>query len=234
MKLLQKSEIDAAKVADKKREIDEGTKLAKRIDSLREIAAQEETALAKFRSETLKNLNDEIVPKVAERDSLDGQIKTRKDELIELQKPLDSKWEEIKNREKEIDLRESSVSGRELSAKEQEKKLILAREDVEKTITRAALDKAISEAHIHTAKAATDRANRALEGATKAAKDVLEITRLEEIKLTHREEMVSAREGDVTIKETDLSTREKALADGWILLLDRQAMLEQELKRAKQ
>ena len=53
IKLLSKSEIDKAKNADKAKEIAEGLKISRKVDSLRELMADEEKALEKFRSESL-------------------------------------------------------------------------------------------------------------------------------------------------------------------------------------
>lgn len=60
MKLLPKSEITKLQAQDKKQAIDEGVKLARKIDNLREVASQEEASLDKFRSETLSSINKDI------------------------------------------------------------------------------------------------------------------------------------------------------------------------------
>ena len=54
MRLMKKSDITKANAQAKKREIDEGVKLAKRIDGLRETLADEEQSLEKFPSHDLK------------------------------------------------------------------------------------------------------------------------------------------------------------------------------------
>lgn len=70
MKLLSKSDVQKAKSLDRQREIDEGLKLARRVDALREIAAAEESSLAKFRIETIAKIHDEISILAAKRDEL--------------------------------------------------------------------------------------------------------------------------------------------------------------------
>ena len=76
MKLLPKSDIAKAKSVDKQREIDEGMKLAKRVDSLREVAAAEEASLKKFRSETLGAINTEITANATKRDELTQEVQS--------------------------------------------------------------------------------------------------------------------------------------------------------------
>ncbi len=62
VKLLSKREIDVAKARDRQREIAEGTKLAQRVDGLRELAADEEKSLNDFRIKTLTAINEETTP----------------------------------------------------------------------------------------------------------------------------------------------------------------------------
>lgn len=85
MNLLPKKEIDLLKSSEKKIEIDQGIRLARKIDLLRETAAQEEDNLRKFRDETLKVIKAEI----------DGLLRRKKivEDEITL---LENKKEDIK------------------------------------------------------------------------------------------------------------------------------------------
>lgn len=78
MKLLSKIEINTLKSVERKKEIDEGVKLAKKVDTLREVASKEESNLRKFRIETLAIIQSEINLKIKERDSLLEEIKKLK------------------------------------------------------------------------------------------------------------------------------------------------------------
>ena len=60
IKLLTKQEINLRKANEKRLEIEEGRKLASRVDNLRELVAQEEASLASFRAKTVANIGAEI------------------------------------------------------------------------------------------------------------------------------------------------------------------------------
>lgn len=60
MKLLAKNEIDKSKTAERQLEVNEGAKLARMIDELRRVRSEEESNLAKFRSESFKELRREV------------------------------------------------------------------------------------------------------------------------------------------------------------------------------
>lgn len=100
IKLLPKSEIDKLKSSDRQREIDEGVKLAKKVDALREIQSQEEVSLTKFRNETVKVIVSEINAKILERDALIEKIAERRHELLLLSGPIDRAWLFYVNSEK--------------------------------------------------------------------------------------------------------------------------------------
>ena len=70
MKLLKKSEINTLKAQERKAEIDQGLKLSRRVDVLRETAAQEEASLEAFRRSSIKAINEEIKQLTYVRDSL--------------------------------------------------------------------------------------------------------------------------------------------------------------------
>lgn len=84
IRLLKKSEIDKIKSQERKRELDSGLTLAKRIDSLREIHAEEEKSLLNFRNKTVAEIQKEINKKIQERDSISLQVNEKKELLQEL------------------------------------------------------------------------------------------------------------------------------------------------------
>lgn len=103
VKLLSKREIDVRKAQDRQREIAEGTKLAHRVDGLRELAADEEKSLNDFRIKTLTALQEEIDPRIIERDELLNELVALRDERKALQKPLDDEWLKVRAVSREVD-----------------------------------------------------------------------------------------------------------------------------------
>lgn len=74
MKLRDKLEISTLKAKEKQQEIDEGKKLAKAIEVLRETRVKEEANLRKFRDESMKLIVSEVKSKMVERDHLNDDI----------------------------------------------------------------------------------------------------------------------------------------------------------------
>lgn len=94
LRLLPKEEIQKKKADEKFREIQEGLKLAKRVDSLREIQSQEEASLAEFRKKTLESIHEETTAKAKERDSLISEVETLEKRKEEALQPLEDEWSE--------------------------------------------------------------------------------------------------------------------------------------------
>lgn len=82
MRLLDKLTLAAQKSSERAREIAEGAKLAKSIDTLRKTYANEQTNLKKFRDATLDEIKLEISELTKRRDSLRGQIHVMEEKLL--------------------------------------------------------------------------------------------------------------------------------------------------------
>lgn len=76
MKLLSREDIAKQKSSERKSEVDEGIKLARKIDVLRETASNEETKLSKFRAEGLKQLKEDIDGLMSLKTALERDVQT--------------------------------------------------------------------------------------------------------------------------------------------------------------
>ncbi len=123
MKLLLKQETSTLKSVERKKEIDEGVKLAKQVDALRETVAKEQKNLKEFRDQSLKAITVEIESKIKERDLLIADIETKKLDRIRLGAPIDltNEWKaidiskkEIANTQMELLTRETDIINREI------------------------------------------------------------------------------------------------------------------------
>lgn len=231
MRLLAKSEIDKAKAVEKKREVDEGMKLARRVDNLREIAAQEEASLLKFRQQTVATIHDEIITEQSKLDLLKAEVGSLAEQKVILQKPLDEEWQKLKQDREEFDAkadllfhRENAVSLREKSVQEdkRESEALLANARHAENLThelacQAIENKKLTEKELATAVAIVERTQKFV------------ASKKEE--LTHMDMVVRQREVSATIREKALVDREKALDIRNLQLLDREAMLERDFKR---
>lgn len=116
-RLLSKREIDTAKAKDRQREIEEGMKIAKRVDVLRQTSASEEAGLDEFRRKQLAHIQSQIDPKILELQAIESEIRQRKQEREVLLRPLSEKWNEVKQKEIEIDKKAEETAQKEAQLK---------------------------------------------------------------------------------------------------------------------
>jgi len=222
MKLLPKSDIAKAKSVDKQREIDEGMKLAKRVDSLREVAAAEEASLKKFRSETLQAINAEITANTTKRDELTQEVHSLEERKAEALKPLTKELETIKDSLELIEVKSDLLDKwkeaierkeRELASRDE---LLSSRENV--------IHLKLQDTDRRLAESATlrDNAERQNELASETLRKAQQDSSVKIANALQREEWVKERETTAFAKEEELRKKEIDLAKEWSLLKDRQ------------
>ncbi len=90
--LLSKRQVDEAKAKDKAQEVAEGLKLTRRVDGLRALTLETEANYEKYRTQTLEEIQKQIDAKIAESDSLEKGIETKRSELFSLSGSIDKAW----------------------------------------------------------------------------------------------------------------------------------------------
>lgn len=233
MRLLPKSELTKAIASEQKMTVDEGAKLARRIDSLREIAAQEEVSLEKFRRETVAKIHEQITKLAAERDEIEADVALAALDLKEKRKPLDKEWEKVVEERKELESRGEKATLRENFLRDEEEAVRRDCKEVEIELTKANQYRLLGESRLRDAEQAAEKAELAQKAADVAEKEAKELKESTEREVTHRISVVESLEKNATVRETELAAREKELVDGLRLLKDREAMLERNLKRNK-
>lgn len=233
MKLMPKSEVEKAKATEQKQNIDEGMKIARRIDNLREIAASEEVSLENFRRTTVEKIHEEISTEAKKREDLRAEVAILEERRKKALEPLEAEWsvlhaskEELKNSWEEFDSRCVSLTGIEHAADN-------TRKEADGILARAKTKDELSNTRLHQAESAAQAAESALAHASVVHEEAMAYEAKIKEQVTHRENIVLAREIDDTIRGKELLAREIALADGWILLRDREALLERTIKRSK-
>ena len=103
MQLLKKSIVSGEIALQKKQQIDEGIKIAGKVDSLRATLADLEHQHQQFAEQSRYQLESELKPLFDEIASTKREIERLREEKRILSIPLDSKWEEVNNKSKEID-----------------------------------------------------------------------------------------------------------------------------------
>ncbi len=228
MRLLAKSEVAKAKSIDRQREIDEGLKLANRVDALRHTAAEEEAALNKFRINTIAKINEEIVTKAKEREELEVGNVFLREERIRLKGPIDlvQEWEMVRkdkaeNEEtsdyllrKEIDLTEKENIVRDAQAgfSKREAKIKEKEEWAEKVVKEASV--------LHNeARIASSEAQNTL---TKTNEEIEERC----VALTQKEDEVAIKEADLLSREAQVKLDKAEIINEKKYIADRRKMLE--------
>ncbi len=233
VKLLSKREIDVRKAQDRQREIAEGTKLAHRVDGLRELAADEEKSLNDFRIKTLTAINEETTPLFKERDELLNELVALRDERKGLLKPLDDEWLKVRAVSKDLD-KESEVLAQE---KAQLKLAIGANIQREKENTIETERLADTEERVKELLVKIDRMNKDaatdLMNARATAKQIVSNAQAFEASITLREKRATMLEELVEQrrKENDIVTRNNDAER--VRIRDAYATLERTKKQIK-
>lgn len=102
MKILAKNEVSAAKNVDRKREIDEGVKLVRKVEALRKTHANEEATLKVFREQSVAQAMKDIEELVERKQNLTNEVADLEAKKIAANVPLDSEWERLREWEKEV------------------------------------------------------------------------------------------------------------------------------------
>lgn len=233
MRLLPKQEISVRQATKQKAEIDEGIKLARRVDSLREIVANEEASLASFRTTTLKTIQDDINKLETERNEVINEVKTLRNEIQEGNKVLDVRENDIKNQEIVLKQYENDINERlnvlKIASEELKKQSKLSSKYYLQTLNAVEI---IEDTRLDIASAyvaAQDYLEEALHVNTSATALKAEV----ENELRTRDIAVASRERDVTIRAEHLDALSKSLDTRELQLIDREQTLEREFNRLR-
>lgn len=231
MKLLAKSDVAKHKATEKQREIEEGVKLAQRVDTLREVVAHEEASLEKFRRETVASIHKEIVGLTAERDTLKAEVKTLQTLREEAIRPLDEQRENLHKTASAQEAIQQQLDDRYISLKTKERYVDDTLRDLSTRNERLKQQEARAQELLVEAddkrKVAEDKESQANSLLTQAKQTIEKAT----VDIEERERFIQSREQAVSAKEEELRTKEIDLAKDFIRLKDREATLERNLKR---
>ncbi len=233
IKLLSKQEINQRQALQRHSEIEEGRKLAKRVDNLRELAVEEEASLASFRANTLKAINADIKKATTEHEVILNQVKELRGELETGFSELKKAERVLKLKEEDLVLRENQVEKRIDLVKEKEKQV---RKDFEENQTIAS--------RLEYANSRLVQINLEADEKMQAANDMYEDA---DFKKAHTERLyervmkelhdkditVASKERDLIIRAGHLDELKEALRVKELTLIDREQTLEREYKRLK-
>jgi len=233
IRLLSKQEVDKAKAIDRKREVDEGLKLARKVDDLREIVVQEEASLEKFRRATVANIHTATTEAQRILDQIKAEVAVLRREHKDLERVLAEDWSEVGEAQPALAKLRKSLEEKEKVLVEAER-MALAELEYAK-IDRIGADKDRRQASSLLNDALQDKreAMIALEKVHKMEKNVKDTRTVLEQEFTDRDKVLAKKERDFALKEHNVTDRERELSVGWKILNDRKAMFERTIKRNK-
>ena len=231
MKLLPKSVVNTEIASQKKKQIDEGLLIAKKVDALRETLA----SLEKQHKDFLNGMQDELKAQI---DPLIKEIAQRKLEITDLEEkrrklliPLDTAWDEVNKIKTDITSKQEELSKKEKELKKSEEvlenRLKKEKENVFKINT---IRNEIAKSH-QKAEENEDKTKQVLESTEIIKKDVLK-------ELEEKTSLIKSREAQVAVKEREnnllregLDKESKFIKEEKIRLADQRATLERALAR---
>lgn len=231
MKLLDKYQINTLKATERKKEIDEGLKLAKKVDALRELTAKEQANIEKFREQTLKEVKNEITDLISQRGVLDTDVKRLQEERQRLLVPLTNEWLEVSNLKEQLNDKKEEIHEKEIEFIQKTDDLVnrikaLYIEEQRIEDTRNEIDKQLAEVTEFRNKKKT-----VLLDIQEHQKEVYTDCETKIKELTDRELDVASRERDEKNKEDLLNNKEKELNKQSIAIRDKYETLNRTIKR---
>lgn len=231
MKLLDRKEINMAKASERRLEVEEGRKLATRVDSLRELFSKEQGSLAKYRDETVKVVIQDVVDAIARLDQINQECKAAEERRDIAMLPLTEKRKELDDREAKIIESEKITLDARNEAETNVRETEHLKKDQESAVREAQILQDDAKKTNNTAKRLEKAANEILKNAEKVkinatdeATSLLDDVYRIEAECEARENAVKLREDKVAAEDERLSARERAI-------IDREESLDREIKR---
>lgn len=231
MRLLPKSEINVRQAQQKRAEIDEGVKLANRVDNLREIAAREEESLSSFRNNTLKAIAAEIKKAEDERSSILKEVTDLREEIKEGTKQLVSRETALDDRQKALEKLESDLTGRVSALRTLASKLKDQSKQTKEYNDRLVYAHKIIDEIRKETEATYGQAREVLTQATTRQDTTFSLSEEVEQELRTRDIAIASKERDLTIREEHFERKKEALRIKELQLIDREQTLEREFTR---
>ena len=231
MKLLSKSDITIHKVRERQQSIDDGMKIAHRVDNLRKVMSDEEKALEKFRKENTAIIQKEISDKKIELDNLKSEVAVLEQRKSKALEPIEALWEEVRNAHLQIKEGELVLKEIQKRLSEHEESLQKKETDADFLFKRAKLVETQTEQELRDAIQKNELAESALKSAHEVFSNVSDQCAKRERAVSIQEESLMNYDKNLEQRETLLAEDQKKLENGWRLLRDREQMLERSLKR---
>lgn len=231
LRLLTKSQIATAQSIDKAREIQEGLKISKRVDGIRELKAKEESEFEKFRTETLSSIGREIETLNKTKEAIILEIRDFREEKRKGLRDVEQGLLSVTSFRAVLDQRESYL-------KELEQRLLRKQDEINATLLSSKDELERSRTHkeeserLHLVAQNNHEASMfSLKAARKTEETTLLLKEALEKELSHRQQIIAQMEQDIIIKEKEIKNTKKELKTKEAQLLDREATVTRDFNR---
>lgn len=214
MRLLEKREIDQKRADQERARNNEGAKLAKKVEKVRELAAETKIAYEAYRERALAAIQAELAPLYEQRDILVSDIREKKAEWKKLFDPLDIQFARYVKTERESIEAEQARQALEnnrinkVSQEQEEERLILSNQAKQNERQRLDAAKASKEAE-----AALKRSTSVLVEAQGKASSIIASAQQQALASQKQAERSALQAQDVQNRSNALDMREKSLED---------------------
>lgn len=218
---------------ERKQDIDNGLKLARKVDALREDLSKEEQKRDLFINANTTELQKRLGELSSTIAIKEKEVEVLEDKKRELMKPLTLEWDKLKEQQKELEEKEIDLNNLKstLTLLQGE----LDRRSKELSIDESRHEELKKEINIQVEKVsnASLEAQNTLIQAREEEKRILSIARIKEGNVVKKEKELSLRESAIVSRESQLSKEEKEIINEKIRLADMRRTLERAISKYK-
>ena len=231
MKLLKKSVLSQELNTQRKQQIDEGVYLATNIDTLRKSLNELEEQYQNFAQNKQIELDKQFKSLEIELKEKRLELQSLEERRIELLRPLNDEWFMLTQEKELFREKEEKLSKDILLFNENKKDIDKKNKELDKKLIQIERSKndieILKSKHEDNLKTSENKLKMALEQEEEVERNIT--SKISE--LTSREANLASRERELDILNNHIRSREQEIIKRTILLEDREATLEREIKR---
>lgn len=231
MRLLQKLDIDLFKAKERKAELDEGRKLAEKVDLLRRTLPEEEARIKAHRDAVVAECQRDIEAAIARRRQASAEADAEEARGRKAMEPVGDLIEAAARRSADSDARFAAALQAEERALAHESEARNELAAAKALLEQAERDKGATAGALESAKAAEKEARKKLREAAEAKEAALRERDEAHADCFRREALVAERERNARLKEDSFAQRERALSVRERAIIDREETLQREFTR---
>lgn len=215
----------------RKADIDNGLKLARKVDDLRETVLKEEQKLENHRNVIIPEVQRQIDLKIEERDELERELVPIRKKREELLKPLDEEWLKVNQTKSDLEKEKTDIENEKqktlLLVKKAEQNLKLSKLEQERSFEKGKVaNQESKEAHDKLLEA-----QKCLSDARNEEKRINSLLDKRKLEIKEEEEVLKATVLSISIREKEIEADKKFIEEEKIRLQDMRGTLERALAR---